>query len=43
MSIALHPRRVNLFFLHGAKLPDPDGLLEGDGARVRRAASKSKT
>jgi hypothetical protein len=34
-SIALYPRWINLFFLHGATLPDPKGLLQGDGTRVR--------
>ena len=35
MSIALYPRWVNLFFLKGAGLPDPDRLLEGKGSTVR--------
>jgi hypothetical protein len=35
MSIALYPRWVSLFFLHGAQLPDPQGLLRGSGTRVR--------
>jgi hypothetical protein len=34
-SIALYPRWVNLFFLQGAKLSDPDKLLEGAGKQVR--------
>jgi hypothetical protein len=34
-SIAVFPRWVSLFFLQGAKLPDPDGLLKGTGAKVR--------
>jgi hypothetical protein len=34
-SIALYPRWVNLFFLYGAFLPDPDKLLEGSGKQVR--------
>lgn len=34
-SIACFPRWVRLFFLHGADLEDPDGLLEGAGAQVR--------
>lgn len=34
-SIALYPRWVTLFFLQGAGLPDPDGLLEGSGSTVR--------
>jgi hypothetical protein len=36
LSIALYPRWVNLFFLEGAKLPDPHKLLQGSGSRVRR-------
>ena len=35
LSLAVYPRWVNLFFLQGAALPDPDGLLKGDGSRVR--------
>lgn len=35
VSIAAYPRWVTLFFLYGKDLPDPEGLLAGDGARVR--------
>jgi hypothetical protein len=35
LSIALYPRWINLFFLFGAGLPDPHGLLQGKGSRVR--------
>jgi len=35
LSIALYPRWVSLFFLQGAGLPDPSGLLRGSGTRVR--------
>ena len=35
LSIALYPRWVNLFFLHGADLPDPGRLLNGTGKQVR--------
>jgi len=35
LSIALYPRWVSLFFLHGATLPDPKKLLKGSGSRVR--------
>jgi hypothetical protein len=35
-SIALYPRWINFFFLRGATLPDPKGLLQGDGKVVRR-------
>jgi hypothetical protein len=34
-SIALYPRWVNLFFLTGADLDDPEGLLQGNGRIVR--------
>jgi hypothetical protein len=34
-SVALYPRWINLFFLDGAVLPDPGGLLLGTGKRVR--------
>jgi hypothetical protein len=34
-SIAVFPRWVSLFFLQGAKLPDPDGLLKGTGTKAR--------
>ena len=35
LSIAFYPRYVTLFFLRGAILPDPQGLLEGSGSTVR--------
>ena len=35
VSIAGYPRWVTLFFLYGKGLPDPHGLLAGDGVRVR--------
>src|SRR5579862_1922691 len=34
-SIAVYPKNINLFFLQGAKLPDPDGMLHGAGSLVR--------
>jgi hypothetical protein len=34
-SIALYPKWVTLFFLHGAALNDPGKLLKGSGRRVR--------
>ena len=40
-SIALYPRWVNLFFLQGVGLPDPEGLLQGDGNQVRRILLES--
>lgn len=42
-SIALYPRWVNLFFLDGATLPDPDKLLKGQGSRVRRIVLDAAT
>lgn len=33
--IAVWPRWVSLFFLNGAQLADPDGLLNGTGSRAR--------
>ena len=35
ISIAGYPKWVTLFFLEGASLHDPDGLLEGEGKQVR--------
>lgn len=35
-SIALYPSWVSFFFLQGAGLPDPAGLLQGTGNKVRR-------
>lgn len=35
LSIAVMPRWVTLCFLQGAALPDPHGLLRGDGNVVR--------
>jgi len=37
-SIAVYSEHINFFFLQGAKLPDPDGLLEGAGSVVRHIA-----
>ena len=35
LSVALYPRYVTLFFLHGVDLPDPHRTLEGSGSQVR--------
>lgn len=35
LSIALYPRWVTLFFMHGAKLEDPKKRLEGSGTKIR--------
>lgn len=40
-SIALYPRWVSLFFLHGAGLPDPDRVLQGTGTNARHMILKS--
>ncbi|OLD17153.1 MAG: hypothetical protein AUJ01_09540 [Acidobacteria bacterium 13_1_40CM_3_65_5] len=34
-SIVLYPRRVNLCFLFGAELDDPQKILQGNGNQVR--------
>jgi hypothetical protein len=34
-SIAVYPKHLNLFFLQGVELPDPKGLLQGEGSVVR--------
>jgi hypothetical protein len=34
-SIAIYPKHLNLFFLQGVELPDPKGLLQGEGTVVR--------
>jgi len=39
-SIALYPRWVTLFFLQGARLRDPHGLLKGSGKVVRHIVLK---
>lgn len=35
ISLAIYPGWVNLYFLHGADLPDLDGLLKGSGNHGR--------
>ena len=35
-SIGVYPNWINLYFFEGDELPDPDGLLLGDGSTVRR-------
>lgn len=35
VSVVAYPKWVTLFLLYGAKLPDPDGILQGSGSRVR--------
>ena len=35
LSVAVYPRWVTLFFMHGAALSDPFKLLHGTGSKVR--------
>jgi hypothetical protein len=35
VSLAVFPRGVNLYFMHGARLPDPQALLQGSGNQGR--------
>lgn len=35
LSLAVYARGVNLYFIHGATLPDRDKLLEGNGRQGR--------
>ena len=35
LSLAVYPRWVNLFFLQAKGLSDPQGLLKGEGGKVR--------
>jgi hypothetical protein len=35
VSLVAYPRWVTLFFFHGIDLSDPDGILQGSGARIR--------
>ncbi len=39
-SITLFPRWVSLFFLDGARLPDPQKLLKGSGKKARHLVLK---
>lgn len=43
LSVALYPRWVNLFFAHGATLPDPKKLLVGSGARFRNVVLRAES
>jgi hypothetical protein len=35
VSLPITPRGVSLCFIHGAKLPDPRGILQGSGNQTR--------
>jgi hypothetical protein len=41
LSIALYPRWINLFFLHGKDLRDPEKLLKGSGNQIRSLVLES--
>lgn len=41
ISLAAQANRLSLCFLHGATLPDPDGVLRGEGRQVRNVALES--
>src|SRR3954454_20525420 len=41
LSLALCPKWVSLFFLQGATLHDPDGLLTGSGKKARHRVPPS--
>jgi len=43
LSIAAGANGVSLCFMHGAALPDPDGLLEGSGNQTRFLRFESAT
>jgi hypothetical protein len=34
-SVVVYPKKVALCFLYGVHLPDPEGMLQGSGNRVR--------
>lgn len=41
VSVALYPRWVRLFFMRGAELDDPEGLLEGKGPLIRSLVTRT--
>jgi len=41
--VAAYESHVNLGFNRGSELPDPDGLLQGSGARIRHVRIRSDT
>ena len=40
--IGAHRDHVNLGFYYGAELPDPEGLLEGTGKKLRHIKIRGK-
>lgn len=43
VSLAVYPRGINLYFIYGAHLPDPQRLLEGNGTQGRFIRLKDLT
>jgi hypothetical protein len=41
ISLAVYPRWLNLYFLQGASLYDPDGVLQGSGRQGRYVTLES--
>ena len=35
LSLVIFPKRVSVCFIQGKHLPDPDGVLQGNGNQVR--------
>ena len=35
ISLVAYPKWVTLFFFYGTSLPDPEGILQGSGSRIR--------
>jgi hypothetical protein len=35
LSLVIFPKRVSICFIYGKHLPDPSGVLQGDGNQVR--------
>lgn len=42
-SVALYPKWVNLFFMHGSSLKDPEGLLARSGNRIKHVRLSDRT
>jgi hypothetical protein len=42
LYVAMASRHVNLGFCRGAGLPDPEGVLEGDGRRMRHVKFRTE-
>lgn len=42
LALAAHAKWVNLHFMRGPSLPDPNGLLEGSGKMLRHVKLRSQ-